>query len=272
MDSEIGVEGNKESILVVDDLRGNRQLLSMLLSPEGYRVYTAENGKQALEIVQDQPLDLILLDIMMPEMNGYETCERLKASPETQHIPVIFLTARNAAQDKVKAFAVGGVDFITKPFNNEEVLARIEVHLTLQRIQKDLQKKNDQLEREITERKKAKAVLQQYAERLRVLNEINQSILAARSPSNVALAAVGRLRQLIPCQRVLIMNISTSGELQMLAVESNGLLKPIDKELYHDLFDNPSLNRGLTQGSNDLQVLPQHSSFLKALCTAGVRS
>src|ERR687885_514258 len=95
--------------------------------------------------VQAQSPDLILLDIHMPGMNGYEVCQRLKANPNTQDIPVIFISALNEVFDKVKAFTVGGVDYITKPFQVEEVVARVETHLAVQRLQKSLQYKNDKL-------------------------------------------------------------------------------------------------------------------------------
>ncbi len=137
---------NKQaSILVVDDTPANLRLLAGILAEQGYRVQPAREGSQALSIAQGVPLDLILLDIMMPEMDGYEVCSRLKAEERTKDIPVIFISAINDVLDKVKAFSVGGVDYITKPFQVEEVLARVETHLALQHLQKSLQDKNDEL-------------------------------------------------------------------------------------------------------------------------------
>jgi two-component system NtrC family sensor kinase len=133
------------NILVVDDTPENLRLLMGILSDKGYEVRPAPNGELALSGAQGFPPDLILLDIMMPEMDGYEVCKKLKADARTCEIPVIFISAINDVLDKVKAFAVGGVDYITKPFQVEEVLARVETHLALRFLQKSLQDKNQDL-------------------------------------------------------------------------------------------------------------------------------
>jgi two-component system, sensor histidine kinase and response regulator len=126
-------------ILIVDDTLENLHLLSEILTQQGYEVRMVKNGSMALRGVQAQPPDLILLDIMMPEMNGYEVCQRLKANPQTQNIPVIFISTLNEVFDKVKAFAVGGVDYITKPFQVEEVCARVAHQLTIRRLQMQIE-------------------------------------------------------------------------------------------------------------------------------------
>ncbi|MEG3863240.1 adenylate/guanylate cyclase domain-containing protein [Microcoleus sp. herbarium12] len=133
-------------ILIVDDTPDNVRLLSTILTEQGYQVRKALNGKRALATVQEFPPNLILLDVMMPEMNGYELCAQLKASPETSCIPVIFLSALDDVLDKVKAFDVGAVDYITKPFQGKEVLARVANQLTIQSQQKLLQEQTKQLE------------------------------------------------------------------------------------------------------------------------------
>jgi len=138
---------SKASILVVDDTPANLRLLAGILAEQGYTVQPAREGSQALSIAQGVSLDLILLDIMMPGMDGYEVCSKLKASEQTRDIPVIFISAINDVLDKVKAFSVGGVDYITKPFQVEEVLARVSTHLALQHLQKSLQYKNEELEK-----------------------------------------------------------------------------------------------------------------------------
>ena len=135
----------KANILVVDDTLANLCLLKGILTEEGYAVSSAKNGNEALTIAQNQKLDLILLDISMPDMDGYEVCSKLKADPNTREIPVIFISALSDILDKVKAFGVGGVDYITKPFQLEEVLARVQTHVALQQLQKNLQDKNEQL-------------------------------------------------------------------------------------------------------------------------------
>ena len=136
---------NRANILVVDDTPENLRLLAGILSEKGYQVRPVPNGKLALSAAQKMPPDLVLLDIMMPEMDGYEVCQRLKDSEVTKHIPVIFISAINDVMDKVKAFGVGGVDFINKPFQVEEVLARIETHLKICFLQQTLQDKNQDL-------------------------------------------------------------------------------------------------------------------------------
>lgn len=133
------------NILVVDDTPANLRLLVGILAEKGYTVRPARDGFQALSIAQNVSLDLILLDINMPEMDGYEVCSKLKADERTCEIPVIFISALSDVLDKVKAFDVGGVDYITKPFQVEEVLARVETHLALQHLQNSLQAKNDEL-------------------------------------------------------------------------------------------------------------------------------
>lgn len=136
----------KGSILIVDDTPENLRLLAQLLTQHGYQARSVPNGVRALSSIRNTAPDLILLDIMMPEMDGYEVCRTLKADPQTRHIPIIFISARDEAFDKVQAFATGGVDYITKPFQAEEVLARIETHLTLQRLQQELLLKNEALQ------------------------------------------------------------------------------------------------------------------------------
>lgn len=129
----------KGNILIVDDTPNNLRLLSSMLTKQGYEVRSAISGSVALMAVRTVPLDLILLDINMPKMNGYEVCQHLKADPQTCDIPVIFLSALGEPLDKVQAFQVGGVDYITKPFQVEEVLARVENHLMLRQMQLELQ-------------------------------------------------------------------------------------------------------------------------------------
>jgi two-component system sensor histidine kinase/response regulator len=149
-------EPSKGNVLVVDDAPANLRLLSSMLIEQGYRVRSVISGPMALTASRAAPPDLILLDINMPEMNGYEVCQHLKADERTRDIPIIFISALDETQDKVKAFIVGGVDYITKPFQLEEVLARLETHLSLRNLQKNLQQ-------QIVERDKLIAELDAYA-------------------------------------------------------------------------------------------------------------
>jgi phosphoserine phosphatase RsbU/P len=138
--------GSPAGILVVDDTPANLQVLAGMLKDRGYKVRPVPGGKLALAAARRDPPDLILLDINMPEMNGYEVCEHLKADDTLSGIPVIFISALTEQLDKVKAFATGGVDYITKPFQMEELHARVETHLKLRRLQTELEEANRRLE------------------------------------------------------------------------------------------------------------------------------
>ncbi len=132
---------------MVDDVSANLQVLTGMLKDRGYKVRPVPSGKLALLAARKDPPDLILLDINMPEMNGYEVCRHLKADETLRGIPVIFISALNENLDKVNAFAIGGVDYITKPFQMEELHARVETHLKLRRLQVELEEANARLEK-----------------------------------------------------------------------------------------------------------------------------
>ena len=163
-------------ILVVDDHPDNLDLLEALLGRQNYAVDRAENGLVALRKVAASPPDLILLDIMMPEMDGYEVCRRLKSDPNTCTIPILFISALTDAADKVKAFQVGGMDYITKPFQMKEILARVNHHLMIRRLQQDLATQNTQLQTEIEARKQIELELRQKRDRLeQALSDLNRA-------------------------------------------------------------------------------------------------
>ncbi|NER24038.1 MAG: response regulator [Symploca sp. SIO1C2] len=136
----------KPDILLVDDNPKNLRLLQMMLNDAGYKVRTILNGKLALRAVEIVKPDLILLDINMPGMDGYEVCQKLKSQEQTVDIPIIFISALNDIYDKVKAFEIGGVDYITKPFEVQEVLVRVKNQLLICQQKKQLQEKNEQLQ------------------------------------------------------------------------------------------------------------------------------
>jgi two-component system, sensor histidine kinase and response regulator len=135
-----------KSILIVDDNPENQRILIRLLTSQGYQLRTAKSGVEALAIIEQDLPDLILLDIMMPGMDGYEVCRRLKAEKRTCDIPVLFVSALDQVFDKVSAFQAGGVDYIAKPFELEEVLARVETHLTLRSLQLNLERQIAELD------------------------------------------------------------------------------------------------------------------------------
>lgn len=168
----------KPNILVVDDMPDNLRILSKILTDNGYIVRKALNGSLALISCQTTLPDMILLDIKMPEMNGYELCQYLKANRKTRDIPVIFISCLGDALDKVKAFEVGGVDYITKPFQAEEVLSRIDHQLKLRSLQIDLQNKNLSLQQEIEQRRRIQDALESSEiKNLALLNAIPDVIL-----------------------------------------------------------------------------------------------
>ncbi|WP_159787828.1 two-component system response regulator [Sodalinema gerasimenkoae] len=139
-------------ILIVDDTPENLKFLSKTLSEQRYKVRSVTDGKMALRVANAAPVNLILLDVKMPEMDGYEVCTQLKKHDKTKHIPIIFISALDDMLDKVRAFNVGGVDYITKPFHVEEVLARIETHLSLENAKTEILKLNTELENRVRQR------------------------------------------------------------------------------------------------------------------------
>jgi signal transduction histidine kinase len=137
---------NKVKILVVDDEIMNQEILTSMLTEQGYQIHHAISGYMALKIVKKTPPDLILLDIIMPNMKGFEVCEHLKADEQTRDIPIIFISGLEDIDNKMRAFAAGGVDYVTKPFQVQEVLNRVETHLVLREMHKQLEEKNIQME------------------------------------------------------------------------------------------------------------------------------
>lgn len=176
----------KADILVIDDTPENLNLLSSMLTTQGYKVRSVTKGTTGLRGAAAAPPDLILLDVNMPEMNGYEVCQKLKANELTREIPVIFISALGDVLDKVRAFAVGGVDYITKPFQVEEVLARIENHLTIRQLQTQLQQQNAQLQQEIRERQQAE-------------EKFTKAFRSSPNPIAIATLQEGRFIDVNPC-------------------------------------------------------------------------
>ncbi|MCC7262464.1 MAG: response regulator [Candidatus Latescibacteria bacterium] len=185
-------EATERRLLIVDDTPQNLQVLGGILREQGYKLSVAQSGAQALEVARRVLPELILLDVMMPEMDGFEVCQHLKADPATAEIPVIFLTAKTEAEDVVRGFELGAVDYVTKPFNPPELLKRVQTHLELALLRRDLERqvaeKTGQLRREHEERLQAEHKLAQ-ARRLEglgrlafgVAHEINTPLQAVAS-------------------------------------------------------------------------------------------
>ncbi len=191
-------------ILIVDDTRANLRLLSTILGEAGYTVRPVPDGRLALSAARARPPQLILLDIMMPDLDGYAVCERLKADDRTADIPVIFVSAKSETLDKVRAFSLGGVDYITKPFQPAEVLARVETHLRIRGLQLTLAEKNQDLSRTLSELKatQEQLILREKMAALGhliagVAHEINTPLGAIRaSINNIANALQSSLQEL----------------------------------------------------------------------------
>jgi len=180
----------KSHILIVDDTLQNLQLMTDMLSKNGYSVTAAPDGPTALMIAGNEPPDLILLDIRMTDMDGYEVCARLKSDAKTHNIPIIFLSALDDLQDKIRGFSLGAADYITKPFQDEEVLARVKNHLNLQNFPKELEAKNFRLQAEITARIKAEESLKIYSDQLETLVIQRTGELMRENSLNACLASV----------------------------------------------------------------------------------
>jgi signal transduction histidine kinase len=150
-------------ILIVANISGQSEVLFDYLVGFGFRVLVANDGESGLAIAEDTQPDIILLEVILPGIDGFEACRRLKENEATRHIPVIFITALANTVDKVRGLALGAVDYITKPIQSEELLARVRTHLTIQSLQNELKEKNTRLEQEIVEREKLIAELDAFA-------------------------------------------------------------------------------------------------------------
>ncbi len=159
----------QEKILIIDDSEQDLNVLDTILSRQGYAIYAAISSKLALKAVQNFVPDLIILDIMMPGMDGYELCQNLKSRDALRGVPIIFTSILSETAEKVKAFEMGGVDYICKPLQIEEILARVKTHLTLRRMQQQLSMQNRQLHQEIAERKRTERQLHESLQEKDVL-------------------------------------------------------------------------------------------------------
>lgn len=295
--NDLPAEKHQNNILVVDDTPDNLRLLSTLLTERGYHVQAASSGQMALAAAIAQPPDLILLDIRMPQMNGYQVCQALKAEETTCHIPVIFLSALSDATDKVKAFEVGGADYITKPFQVEEVLVRVETQLNLRRLQEQLRSQNLRLKQEVCEREsmlkqrqQTEVSVRQQAERERVIKEVTQRIHQSLDLDAILTTTVSEVRQFLQTDRVLIYRFpevtfieTTSGLVcplhpdGLVAVESVSsssfsiLGQAIPVESYRETWREP-YRRGQIEALSDLNGSPISTQHLDRLVQLQVQS
>jgi signal transduction histidine kinase len=223
---------NKHLILIIDDIPENLRLLGEMLEKAGYEVLIASSGPAALQAAQASPSpDLILLDVMMPGMDGFEVCRRLKASPVSRLIPVIFISAIGMTSRKLQAFRAGAVDYITKPFHNEEVVARVRAHLQLATI--------EELRAEIAQRKRTEKALQDSQEMLSALTD-ELSLTEERERRRIALAlhdqvvqklALGKLKLDQTVKKGVIPAVAAVSELQRILNSSMHDLRNLSTDL-----------------------------------------
>ena len=264
-------ESNPGDILIVDDTPANLRLLTQMLTKRGHKVRAVLDGPHALAAAQAAPPDLILLDVMMPDMDGYAVCEQLKADERTRSIPVLFVSAMSETVDKVKGFAMGGVDYIAKPFHMAEVMARVEKHLTISRLQKQLEEQNAALQHKVAEREQAEAEQRYLNARLQILHEIDLAIVGAQSPAAIARSILGRLSQLAPCQRVSVLEFESEETAKVLAVEARGAFS-LDLTSWLELLHAAACKQPLIQGVADIGELAERTPLQERLFAEGVHS
>jgi light-regulated signal transduction histidine kinase (bacteriophytochrome)/CheY-like chemotaxis protein len=202
---------NQGTILIVDDTPTNLEVLFDFLSNAGFKILVAEDGQSAIQKANYASPDLILLDIIMPGMDGFETCRRLKSYSSTQGIPVMFMTALTETVDKVKGFNLGAVDYITKPFQCEEVLVRVQTHLRLQNMAIQLREQNVRLEAEIQERQRVETELRRQNQRSQLFAEVALKIRQSLQIEEVLQTSVDEVQRLFDADRVLVLRLLSNG-------------------------------------------------------------
>ena len=210
-DVNLDLRGRK--ILVTDDVPANLDVLFQALDSEGYNVHVASDGVTALEVAEHSMPDLILLDVMMPGIDGYETCRRLKADGNLADIPVIFLTARDDIEGIVEGFQAGGADYVTKPFKKEEVLARIRTHLERALLSRDLAELNAHLEQKVQERTRE---LQLKVRELEGKDRIAEHLLTFNSLEETLAVVLEVITDIVELDQAVVY-LKTEGELKAVA-------------------------------------------------------
>ena len=227
MSDGTAADGRAGDILVVDDTTVNLKLLSSVLSDRGYHVRAASSGARALASAKAKVPDLVLLDVNMPEMDGYEVCRRLKSDPDTMEAAVLFLSAMNDTEDKVRGFEAGGVDYITKPFQREELLARVETHLFMRHLQRDML-------REMDERRKAETILQQS---LALIDRVGFAAVSNLDARALITSTVESLRSTFDWYAVAIVLVDRkAGVLRLEAASRRGTAPG---ETFQPMFEQP---------------------------------
>ena len=230
--SKARVDTMNAEILIVDDISDNLNLLCQTLESKGYNIIAAPSGEIALQIVARTHPDLILLDIMMPGMDGFETCRRLKVDKRLSDIPVIFITAKDETESVVEGFQVGGVDYITKPFQEEEVLVRVHTHLKNHWLTQELIQKNRELEQEIAKREQAE-VAREQAEDARQTADEKLSLISQREAERWGIAGFVGQSQTIGKILGDIRRLQTTGTTSVLITGESGTGKELIARAIH---------------------------------------
>ena len=234
-----------KAILIVDDTPDNLLILFSYLEDKGYRILLAEDGETGLQIARSKSPDLILLDVLMPDIDGFETCRRLKAEADTKDIPVIFLTALSEKVNKVQGFKLGGVDYITKPSEQEEVLVRIQTHLNLRQMGQDLDKRN----REQQQALEFEALLRQVTDKLR--DSLDEKQILATATQQLA-----EVLNLQSCQIELYDSEQVTATIQY----EHSLSLPLSQGISRKVEDHPELYEQLFQ-KNPIQLVEKTPQF-----------
>jgi len=244
----INIFANKEDykILIVDDIPKNIMVLGNNLMSENYQIAYCRSGKEAIELTQKNDFDLILMDVMMPEMDGYETCKRILSDPKTSRIPIIFITAKNDYESIVKGFEVGAKDYVTKPFNSKELSVRVKTHLELKRSTEELESLNKNLEDIVEERTK---MLRNANLKLTQLDKSKSSFLGIisheiRTPLNGIFGSVEMLKDIHEDEETMdIMQIiSESADRLFSFFELSSLITELNIDHYHLEKDKTNLS------------------------------
>lgn len=263
----------KPNILIVDDTHANLHFLYKVLASEDFVVRPIADGFMALASARTSPPDLILMDIMMPKISGYELCQELKMDGRTRDIPVIFISVKSHHLDKIKAFSSGAVDYITKPFHAEEVLARVRTHLHLRDLQQNLQQKNAQLEREVLERRHAEEELsisnRELQHTLETLQKTQSYLIESEKMTELGQLVASIAHELnTPLSAIHSSSNSIVAELQPALYEQLPeflqSLSELQKQVFHRLLERASQDISFTNTKAKRQLRRQLSSELEA--------
>jgi len=275
------IEGKENlRLLIVDDTQKNIQLLGAILKKEGYQLNVAMNGLQALSQVKKVLPDLILLDVMMPELDGFETCKQLKASPDTKDIPVIFLTAKVEVEDIVRGFELGAIDYLTKPFNTTELLARVETHLELKKSREKLVEQADELrdwnvnllskiDDKTTEINEMNKILSRKNKVLESRDQIVEFILDVHDVNESKSFIVEKILELVDVHQIVIYSLPENNifNAQFGMKQEENKVTNFSKSNLKDfpelpLLDTKNINKAILKGTSKENSINEYSLFL----------